>query len=162
MPSIRRELLATSLVVYLGVVAAITIVPTHLSRIGSPDANRINVIPFGYSFKCFRDAYRTYYDLRAFCLRNTLGNIALFLPLGILLPFVSNCFRRFKQLLLFALCLSVGIEATQFALRFVGNTRSADIDDVILNTLGACLGFLLNRYVLLRIASPRQPKDAQT
>jgi glycopeptide antibiotics resistance protein len=26
-------------------------------------------------------------------------------------------------------------------LRFLGNPRSVDIDDVILNTLGACLGF---------------------
>ena len=155
-------MLVAAFAIYLGVVAAITIVPTHLSRLGSPHANHISVIPFGYSFKCFRDAYRTYYDLKAFCVRNTLGNIALFLPLGILLPFVSNRFRRFKHLLLFALCLSVGIEATQFALRFVGNTRSADIDDVILNTLGACLGFLLYRYVLLRLASPRQPEDAQT
>lgn len=40
-----------------------------------------------------------------------------------------------------ALVLAVSIETTQFVLRFVGNPRAVDVDDVILNTLGACLGF---------------------
>ena len=81
-----------------------------------------------------------------FCLRNTLGNLALFLPLGILLPLVSNQFRTLKRVLLLVLCLSVSIETIQFVLRFFGNPRAVDIDDVILNTLGACLGFAVYKY----------------
>jgi len=45
--------------------------------------------------------------------------------------------------LLFALLLSLSVESIQFLLRFFGNPRAVDIDDVILNTLGACVGFAL-------------------
>jgi glycopeptide antibiotics resistance protein len=76
---------------------------------------------------------------------NTLGNLALLLPLGILLPVLSSRFRSLKRVLLVALCLSVSIETIQFILRFFGNPRQVDIDDVILNTLSACLGFALYR-----------------
>ena len=65
------------------------------------------------------------------------------MPLGILLPLVSNRLRTLKRVLVVALVLSLTIEATQFLLRFVGNPRAVDIDDVILNTLGACVGFAL-------------------
>ena len=47
----------------------------------------------------------------------------------------------FKRVLLFALSLSLSVESIQFLLRFFGNPRAVDIDDVILNTLGACVGF---------------------
>ena len=88
--------------------------------------------------------------LTAFCLRNTLGNVALFMPLGILLPLIDTRFRTFKRVLLFALAMSLVIETVQFVLRFVGNPRAVDIDDVLLNTLGACLGFLIYRSVKAR------------
>ena len=48
-------------------------------------------------------------------------------------------------MLLFALLLSLSVESIQFLLRFFGNPRAVDIDDVILNTLGACVGFALYR-----------------
>ena len=46
-------------------------------------------------------------------------------------------------MLLFALLLSLSVELIQFLLSFFGNPRAVDIDDVILNTLGACIGFAL-------------------
>jgi glycopeptide antibiotics resistance protein len=152
--SFKQVLLAITLVVYLAVVAALTIVPTHLSRFRSPDSNHINLVPLGYSFKCFLQDQRQHPHLTAFCLRNTLGNIALFIPLGILLPLVSSRCRSLKRVLLLALGLSVSIEAIQFALRFVGNPRAVDIDDVLLNTFGACLGLAVYRYAI-RIQSPK-------
>ena len=85
---------------------------------------------------------------------NTFGNLALLLPLGILLPLISHRFRTLKRVLLLALCLSVGIEASQFVLRFFGNLRAVDIDDVILNTLGACLGFAF--YKVFKTGDRRQ------
>jgi len=72
---------------------------------------------------------------------NTFGNLALLLPLGILLPLAGERFRGLKRLLLIALCLSVSIETIQFVMRFFGNPRAVDIDDVIINTVGACLGY---------------------
>ena len=70
------------------------------------------------------------------------------MPLGILLPLISTRFQSVKRMLLLALCVSLTIETLQFVLRFVGNARAVDIDDVILNTLGACVGFVIYRVVV--------------
>ncbi|HEV7684332.1 MAG TPA: VanZ family protein [Pyrinomonadaceae bacterium] len=139
MRSIRRELLTTTWVIYLLVVATLTIVPTHAFQL-SLNSGQINLVPFGYSFKCFRWALDARSNLRGFCLLNLVGNVALFLPLGILVP-AGDRTCSLKRLLLIALCLSLGIETIQFVMRFLGNARAVDIDDVILNTLGAFLGF---------------------
>lgn len=144
----KKGFLAITFVVYLVVVAAITIVPTRLSGFRIPSSNHINVVPFAFSIKCFRLAHNPHHGLMPFCLLNLFGNIALFLPFGILLPLVSGGFRSFKRVVLVALCLSVSIETIQFVLRFVGNPRAVDIEDVLLNTLGTCLGFVVYRYVI--------------
>ena len=47
-----------------------------------------------------------------------------------------------------AFCLSLSIETIQFFSRFIGSLRAVDIDDVLLNTLGACLGYAVYRYVV--------------
>ena len=143
---IKRSFLIAVFIVYLGVVAAITIVPTHLTGFKLPLSYHINIIPFGYSFTCYRNAWGIYRDLKTNCLMNTFGNLALFLPFGILLPLSGQRFRTLKRVLLIALCLSVSIETIQFVLRFFGNPRAVDIDDVILNTAGACLGFAVYKY----------------
>jgi len=139
----KTKLLVATLVLYIGVIFAFTIVPTHLSGFRNPHSYHINVIPLGYSFTCFLQDPNQHPHITTFCLRNTLGNLALFVPLGILLPLVSNRFLKLKRVLLFALLLSLSVESIQFLLRFFGNPRAVDIDDVILNTLGACVGFAL-------------------
>lgn len=148
-------------IVYVGVVAAMTILPTHISRHSGPHEDHINLVPLGYSFTCFLQDRNAHPHLTAFCLRNTLGNLALFLPLGFLLPLVSNRFQLLKRVLLMALCISVSIEAIQFLLRFVGNPRAVDIDDVILNTLGACLGFALYKTFVASHVSGESTHDAK-
>ena len=148
MLSVRRKPLAAAFAVYLVVVAALTIVPTHVSRVKSHDPNPINLVPVVYSFTCFQQDSGAHPHITRFCLKNLLGNIALFLPLGILLPLVSDRSGSLKRVLLFGFCLSLSIETIQFVLRFVGNDRAVDIDDVLLNTLGACLGFVIYRLVI--------------
>ena len=138
-------------VVYLGVVAAITIVPTQFTRFHGLDSNHINLVPFRNSFRCYRYALDARSGLRSFCLTNLIGNIALFLPLGILLPLVSDRFRSFKRVLLVGFCLSLTIEVIQFVSRFFGIPRTVDIDDVILNTLGGCLGFALYKFLIAKV-----------
>ena len=134
--------------VYLLVVAALTIVPARVGPLGIPRANHYNFIPFGFSFTCLLQLSTIHPSLVPFCLKNTLGNIALFLPLGILLPLASARYRSLKRTLFLAVCFSVAIEMVQFFAWFIGNTRAADIDDVLLNTMGACLGFLVYRLLI--------------
>ncbi len=65
-------------------------------------------------------------------------NIMLFIPLGLFLPLVFKSMRSGKKTMLCALALTCCIEFIQF---FIG--RSADIDDVITNFLGALIGYAL-------------------
>lgn len=71
-------------------------------------------------------------------------NLVVFIPVGFLIRVTS---RRFKwyYVLLFTVLLSLSIEFLQFVLA----RGYAEVDDVILNTLGALLGFGLYCIVLL-------------
>jgi hypothetical protein len=68
------------------------------------------------------------------------GNIVLLAPLGVLLPVLSNRFRGplrvFLAVGLVSLCIEV-VQGTMIA------GRAFDADDVILNTLGAVVAYLL-------------------
>lgn len=85
-----------------------------------------------------------------FWLTNLLGNIILLSPLAVLVPILSKKFRSLKSVVILCFCTSCFIEFLQYVSLFVGNSRSVDIDDVILNTLGAFIGFgifkILNRF----------------
>lgn len=71
-------------------------------------------------------------------------NLALFLPLGVLLPLLETRFQKVTWVLGTAAVLSLAVEMLQFVLR----RGSADIDDWFLNVLGAFLGWCLLRFVL--------------
>ncbi len=68
------------------------------------------------------------------------GNVALLMPLGVLLPVLSNRFRGPLRILLVVGLVSLCIETVQGTM-IAG--RAFDADDVILNTLGAVLAYLL-------------------
>ena len=158
----KTKLLVATLVVYIGVIFAFTIFPTRITGFRNPRSYHVNVIPLGYSFTCFLQDPNQHPHITTFCLRNTLGNLALFVPLGILLPLVSNRFLRFKRVLLFAVFLSLSVESIQFLLRFFGNPRAVDIDDVILNTLGACVGFAFYKSFMPSYVARRAVESLQT
>jgi glycopeptide antibiotics resistance protein len=71
--------------------------------------------------------------------QEAIGNLILFLPLGMLLPFVSERFRTLWLICSIAFALSFCLEGAQYAMN-VG--RLSDIDDAILNSGGATLGWL--------------------
>ena len=58
-----------------------------------------------------------------------------------IMPVISKKFRSLKSVVILCFCTSCFIEFLQFLSLFIGNLRSIDIDDVILNTLGAFIGF---------------------
>jgi glycopeptide antibiotics resistance protein len=70
---------------------------------------------------------------------NFLGNLVAFMPMGIVPPLVRTRRTRAWQVALFSLVLSLTIEGGQYA----SGRRVADVDDLILNTLGGLLGFWL-------------------
>lgn len=84
---------------------------------------------------------------------NLLGNVLLFAPVGFLLPMIWRGFRRLTRTAAFGVCMSVFIEVNQLF-----NYRATTTDDVILNTLGAVLGYLCAAAVL-RLLPRLSPDD---
>ena len=68
---------------------------------------------------------------------NVFLNIGLFVPLGILLPFLGKKFRRIFPTFLTAFLFSLSIEVLQLILQ----KGICDVDDLFANTLGAMLGW---------------------
>ena len=107
--------------------------------------DRVNLEPFKTI-----DIYQTFG-------KQVLGNFVMLLPLGIYLPLLYTKLRKaysFFAVLLICFFVSVGIELLQLATSY----RSADIDDVLLNTLGGGTGFII--YLLIKtILFPKKSID---
>lgn len=80
------------------------------------------------------------------------GNVALGVPFGLLLPLLSRRTRGFVRVALVTVCTMLLVELVQGALV---TGRAFDIDDVLLNTAGALLGYLLVGRRLGRAVHPR-------
>lgn len=102
----------------------------------------INMVPF----RTIRRYMQIYGD--DLFLVNVVGNIVMFMPWGFGLVLLWSRKQRLFSIILHALGLTLFIEFGQL---FVG--RSVDVDDVILNFLGSCIGAAL--YFLLRKLFPK-------
>ena len=85
----------------------------------------INLIPFQSS------------GLFTYCM-----NAIMFMPLGFLLPYIWKNYRNPLKAAFVGVLFSVLIEAAQLP-----TARLADIDDIMMNTLGAVLGYAVWRLI---------------
>ena len=76
---------------------------------------------------------------------NLAGNVLVFVPFGFLFPMVAREGNRFFVMLLNAFVFVLGIEVFQLFSAF----GAFDVDDILLNCLGAALGFGIYKAVLL-------------
>jgi len=97
----------------------------------------INLIPFRTIIEYLSLSYNPYAVMR-----NILGNIAAFIPMGLLLPMAVKGINSLKRAFSIVLLSTLAIEISQYIL----GAGTADIDDIILNLLGGIIGFGL--YVL--------------
>lgn len=72
--------------------------------------------------------------------KNTILNIILFIPLGIMLPFLWKKYNTFRATLVFGFSMSLAIELLQIL-----TYRATDINDLIANTLGSVFGYFIFR-----------------
>ena len=82
--------------------------------------------------------------VRSFAFSNIMGNIAIFIPLGIYIPLLINKKSIFTNSAIVAL-ISLCVEIVQYILAI----GTADVDDIILNTIGGLLGILIFKLVYL-------------
>lgn len=78
---------------------------------------------------------------------DTILNIILFFPLGFFIPLLYKTYNRISRVALISFSLSLSIEFIQMFGRGI-----TDINDLITNTMGACLGYLI--YGLFRKVIP--------
>ena len=93
-----------------------------------------NFIPFKTIIEYIQRYRNGFYNLS---IVNLLGNLLLFLPMGMVLPCLFKKLDRFWKVIVYVLIIVVTVEVTQGILR-VG---SIDIDDVIFNVGGAMIGY---------------------
>lgn len=80
-------------------------------------------------------------------LLNVVGNVVAFIPLGFLLPVITNRKLVWWSTILIAAGASALIEVMQY----VTKLGTCDIDDFILNTIGGILGYVFYRILFLII-----------
>ncbi len=129
--NLRRIVPYTAMAVYLLVLMVTAVFEREWNAFESP---RINLIPL-------YDLRRTVVRPERAALMITL-NTLVFIPWGFLLPILYRPFRKFRWILTAGLGLSLLIEVTQL----VGKMGIFETDDLIFNTLGTILGFLLYRF----------------
>ncbi|MFD0050935.1 VanZ family protein [Actinomycetes bacterium NPDC127524] len=150
-----KEGLQFVIVIYLLLVVSVTLFPLALWI--EPDLQAlkyaVNLVPLISIFHDISQIGIAYGGDSVFMmkliLRNVGGNVLMFVPLGILAPMLWQKFRRLKSILLLGVLMSIGIEFLQFFELLVSSEmgRTVDIDDVICNTAGAILGYVLYRLI---------------
>ncbi len=96
---------------------------------------RVNLIPLVHLFR-----YAGVRDI----IWNVVGNTAMFVPSGIVLPVVYRKLDSFRKVTVAGALISLCIECLQLPFA----SRASDIDDLILNTLGTAVGYGI--YALFR------------
>ena len=127
-------------VLYLMVLAYFLFFSERYGR-GEAQAYRYNLKPFREIERYIH--YREQLGWEYFIV-NIYGNILAFLPFGFFLPIISAANRKFFNVALYSFEFSLGIELVQLSFQ-VG---IFDVDDLIMNTIGGILGFIL--YWLFR------------
>ncbi len=136
---------AIFLVVYMAALAYVCFFSEKYGRTNVYAEYHYNLIPFNEIKRFF--TYRDEIGLDAFII-NMLGNVLVFSPFGFFVPVIAPRFRRALRMILLTLLLSLVIEIIQLLCR-VG---SFDVDDLILNTFGGWLGYIVFRiFNYLRI-----------
>ncbi|MFI3207577.1 MAG: VanZ family protein [Eubacteriales bacterium] len=69
---------------------------------------------------------------------NLVGNVAIFMPFGFIIAMAGN-HRSFIRATAYTLLFSLCIETVQL----VTKIGSFDVDDLLLNTIGGCIGFIV-------------------
>jgi len=107
----------------------------------------VQLVPF-HTLRNYLDGY----DSTQTMLLYVVGNVVMFVPFGLFLQLALR--RRVALTVALGLLASVTVEVLQLPIW----SRSSDVDDVILNTLGGVVGALL-AAVVLRLPEPlRRPR----
>ena len=95
------------------------------------------VFPFKVNMEPF--VHLAEYDNRKHMILNLIGNIGMFIPSGIILPIIYKKLNSFGKIVLTGFLMSLAIEILQLPFA----VRTSDVDDLLLNTAGVNLGYVI-------------------
>jgi glycopeptide antibiotics resistance protein len=114
---------------YIAALAVVTLLP--IAWTGRPSTYEPQLVPF--------EGIRGELEVSPVeRLAELFGNVLLFVPLGLLLPLLVPAMRRWWQVLAVGAGVSLLLELYQLAWPGV---RKASVNDLLMNALGAVLGF---------------------
>ena len=104
---------------------------------------RANLVPLQATWDMIRFGYVQYSAY------NVLGNLAILAPFAVAGPIIYRNMRHWASVVVSIFMLSLSIETVQL----IFGVRLFDVDDLILNTLGGLLGYLIARRWILPFAA---------
>ena len=135
--NILRELQLILVYICIVVISRMVLLPLHLvnGHLGTIVFDASRILPFWMNLKPFTFVNDFYDGWKT----NVIGNIAMFIPVGIVWPF---CFKKLNTIgksILAGGCFSLFIEIVQLLFY----DHCSDVDDLILNTTGVVIGSLI-------------------
>lgn len=96
---------------------------------------------YAYNLELFKEINR-FWEYREVLgwkvvLMNLVGNVVIFIPFGFILPWASR-YKNFIQTAGYTFLCSLCVECVQL----LSKVGSFDVDDLLLNTLGGCIGYI--------------------
>lgn len=131
----KRQKLGWALfILYLCVLAHLMFFSESFGRTDTSRGYQYNLTPMNEITRYFH-----HYDVvgPVLFLINIVGNVAAFMPFGFFLPIISRRSKKWYNTVM----LGFGFSLTLETLQLIFMVGSFDVDDMILNTLGAALGF---------------------
>ena len=101
-------------------------------------SQNINLVPFRTIGRYMDRLYNSAGKLNHQAVINLGGNVIMFVPLGLLLPFVSDRAKELKNCFVMTFVLLMLVETVQL-FTLLG---SFDIDDLLLNMIGIFMGWM--------------------
>ena len=139
--------------IYIWVLLSMTVLPITIPT-GRTPIREIMVHQQPWNLKPLSLIIPQYYNMMAGqsgAARQFIGNILLLFPFGLLLPLLFQSMRKWYMVFIVGFFTTVLIETLQLGLRIMGmGARSFDVDDIILNTLGVILGYLIYKIFFSR------------
>lgn len=107
----------------------------NYGRIAGENDYRYNLVPFLEIARFWK--YREILGIYSFL--NLVGNVLIFVPTGFFIPILW----KKKKGVVFTTCITFEMSLLVEVLQLIFRVGSFDVDDLILNTLGGILGYIL-------------------
>ncbi|ENQ3081323.1 VanZ family protein [Bacillus cereus] len=130
-----KELFISLFFIYFLMVINLTLFKQAALTLKFDGAINVNLIPFVKTIKMFKNDFTGIGN----ALYNVVGNILLFIPLGLFVPLLFKNENKLYKIALYGFVFSLLIEVLQL----LTPSNLTDIDDIIFNTLGAVIGYFL-------------------